>query len=42
MPYVEVLQGARNMEGPPASQCPAADRRNNVQGPFRNGLRMDV
>jgi hypothetical protein len=41
VPCVEVLQGGRDVEIPPASEHPAADRRDDVRGPFRNDIGLD-
>jgi hypothetical protein len=40
-PYVEVLQGSRDMENPSASERPAADRSDDVRGPVRNDIGLD-
>jgi len=39
--YVEVLQGSRGVENPPASERPATDRSDDVRGSVRNDLRLD-
>jgi len=39
--YVEVLQGGCDMENPPASECPAPGRSDNVREPVRNGVKLD-
>ena len=38
---VEVLQGSRDMEIPPASERPAVARSDDVRGPVRDGVRLD-
>ena len=38
---VEVLQRGRDVEKPSTSECPAADRSNNVRNSVRDGVRLD-
>ena len=41
MPFAEILQGSCCVEGPPASECSAADRSDNVWDPICNDIRLD-
>ena len=39
--YKELLQGGCDVEGPPASECPAVDRSDDVRKSVHNGIRLD-
>jgi len=42
VPRVEILQGGCDMENPPASECSAPDRGDDVRESVRNGVVLDV
>ena len=39
--HIEVLQGGRNLEDPPASERPTTDRSDDVRDSVHNGVRLD-
>ena len=41
VPHVEVLQGSCDVEIPPASKCPAADRSDDVRGSVCDDIELD-